>query len=204
MLGKGTALPLANTFAASNFEPDYVGADADGPVLAIDDQELSVRTRRWRFPSWKDGGKTITNIRNLDSSWWCGVNGEYITQSRYRCLIPFDRFAEWDAREKANAWFTIAAPQAFFAGFWRPWTGERLKAVEGKKRREQRTSSWELFAFMTIEPNATVAAIHPKAMPTIVTTPEEAGRWLGGGIESLDLQRPLPDDMVERSGHGEF
>ncbi|AIQ89598.1 protein of unassigned function [Methylobacterium oryzae CBMB20] len=38
--------------------------------------------------------------------------------------------------------------------------------AEGEGRRE------DLFAFLTIEPNAEVGAVHPKAMPVILTKPE--------------------------------
>jgi putative SOS response-associated peptidase YedK len=31
----------------------------------------------------------------------------------------------------------------------------------------------DVFAFLTTEPNAEVGAIHPKAMPVILTTPDE-------------------------------
>ncbi|MGB7407272.1 MAG: SOS response-associated peptidase family protein [Pontixanthobacter sp.] len=193
----------ASTTIGDNHEPAYVGADADGPIFAVEDDAVVLRRRRWGFPSWKDGGKPITNIRNLESSWWRGANGEYITDPAYRCLIPFDRFAEWDASAKRNAWFSVNAPQSFFAGFWRPWKGERLKSVEGKKRRERQIADWELFAFLTTEPNDTVAAIHPKAMPVILTKSEEAQRWLSGGEESLSLQRPLQDAMIDQSPYDE-
>lgn len=190
--------PLAAQTAVSNFEADYVGADADGPVLVIEDGALKMRMRRWGFPSWKDGGKPITNIRNLDSTWWRGANGDYIEKPEYRCLVPFDRFAEWDSTAKRNAWFEVDAAMAFFAGFWRPWTGERLKAIEGKKRRSREVGQWELFAFLTTEPNETVAAIHPKAMPAIITTADQAQEWLSASADSLNLQRPLPDNMVTK------
>jgi putative SOS response-associated peptidase YedK len=36
----------------------------------------------------------------------------------------------------------------------------------------------ELFGFLTTEPNAVVAAIHPKAMPVILRTPAEVDLWL--------------------------
>ncbi|MGB3723286.1 MAG: SOS response-associated peptidase family protein, partial [Pacificimonas sp.] len=181
-----------------NFAPNYVGADSDGPVIAVEDGQLVVRVRRWGFPAWADKGKPITNIRNLESTWWRGANGEYISKPEYRCLVPFDRFAEWDSTMKANAWFTVDAEFPCFAGFWRPWHGERLKAVEGKKRRQREVDGWELFAFMTTEPNKTVAAVHPKAMPAIITTAADAKRWLTAEPGSLDLQRLLPDDMMVR------
>jgi putative SOS response-associated peptidase YedK len=36
----------------------------------------------------------------------------------------------------------------------------------------------DLFAFLTCDPNAKVGAIHPKAMPVILTEPEEIETWL--------------------------
>ena len=82
-------VPLSGTAGSNNYEPGYVGADADGPVLCMENGMMTMRKRRWGFPSWKEGAKPITNIRNLDSSWWRGANGEYITGPEYRCLIPF-------------------------------------------------------------------------------------------------------------------
>ena len=52
--------------------------------------------------------------------------------------------------------------------------GEKLMAIEGKKRREHTVADRELLAFMTSEPNATVAPAHPKAMPVIIDSPQEA------------------------------
>lgn len=60
--------PLSAETAKCNFEAGYVGADADGPVRAIENGALMMCTRRWGFPSWKDGGKPTTNIRNVDST----------------------------------------------------------------------------------------------------------------------------------------
>lgn len=66
-----------------------------------------------------------------------------------------------------------------------------------------RVADWELFAFLTTEPNDTVAAIHLKAMPVILTESGEAKRWLSGGEESLSLQRPLQDAMIDQSPYDE-
>jgi hypothetical protein len=54
-----------------------------------------------------------------------------------------------------------------------------------------------LFGFLTTEPNAAVAPIHPKAMPVILTTPAEVDLWLlADASKALELQRPLPDDAL--------
>ena len=50
----------------------------------------------------------------------------------------------------------------------------------------------DIFAFLTTEPNNEVGAIHPKAMPVILTTREEIDTWMNAPAgEALKLQRPL-------------
>jgi len=41
-----------------------------------------------------------------------------------------------------------------------------------------------LFAFLTCPPNAEVAAVHPKAMPVILTSPEEWQAWSSVPVET--------------------
>ena len=56
---------------------------------------------------------------------------------------------------------------------------------------------------MTSDANAEVAPIHPKAMPVILTTPEECEAWLTATIaDALALQRPLPDGMLSAVARG--
>ena len=56
-----------------------------------------------------------------------------------------------------------------------------------RKVKEGETTN-DLFAFLTTEPNREVGAIHPKAMPVILTTPEEIDalddRADGGGARA--------------------
>ena len=55
----------------------------------------------------------------------------------------------------------------------------------------------DLFGFLTTEPNGVVAPIHAKAMPVILTEPEEWVTWLTAELaEAMKLQRPLPDDSL--------
>ena len=88
-------------------------------------------------------------------------------------------------------WFALGddEPLAFFAEIWTTWTSVR-KVKEGEVRAD-------LFAFLTTTPNAEVASIHPKAMPVILTEPDEWHAWLTAPAEeALQLQRPLPDGSL--------
>ena len=89
-------------------------------------------------------------------------------------------------------------PLFAFAGLWTSWRGIRGTKgapVEGEH---------ELFGFLTTEANAIVAPIHPKAMPVILTTPEEVDLWLEGETpDALKLQRPLPDEFLRIVARGE-
>ena len=50
----------------------------------------------------------------------------------------------------------------------------------------------DLYAFLTTDPNAEVGAVHPKAMPVILTTPAEVETWMTAPTEeALKLQRPV-------------
>ena len=62
----------------------------------------------------------------------------------------------------------------------------------------------DLFGFLTTEPNAVVGPIHPKAMPVILTTPEECDAWMSEApLEALVRQRPLPDDALQIVARGQ-
>jgi hypothetical protein len=47
----------------------------------------------------------------------------------------------------------------------------------------------ELFGFLTADPNAVVAPIHPKAMPVILTNPDEVDLWLAASAEFTAMRR---------------
>ena len=71
-----------------------------------------------------------------------------------------------------------------------------------RKVKEGETTN-DLFAFLTTEPNAIVAPIHAKAMPVILTKPDEVEVWLSAPpAEALKLQRPLPDDALRIVARG--
>ena len=132
-----------------------------------------------------DGG--VTNIRNTSSKhWtrWLGVEN--------RCVVPFTSFSEFNKAEGGDIWFALheSRPLAVFAGIWTNWTSVR-KVKEGE-------TTNDLFGFLTTEPNDDVGPIHPKAMPVILTEPEEIETWLTAPVEeALELQRPLGAGMLK-------
>jgi len=153
---------------------------------------------RWGMPAPTSfGGPPITNIRNVKSPHWRRWLGP-----ANRCVVPWTSFCEYaDTKpKKTPTWFALddSRPLAFFAGVWCTWHGKRgtkANPVEGEHT---------LFGFLTTEANAVVGPIHPKAMPVILTTEAEVDKWMTTPVpEALELQRPLPDDMLQIVAQGE-
>jgi putative SOS response-associated peptidase YedK len=62
----------------------------------------------------------------------------------------------------------------------------------------------QLFGFLTTEANDVVGAIHPKAMPVILTTSAEIETWMTAPAEEpLKLQWPLPHQTLAVVARGE-
>lgn len=135
-----------------------------------------------------------TNVRNVASQHW-----KRWLAPEFRCLVPFNSFSEFDntaapgGGKNGDTWFAFDAdrPLAFFAGIWIPqWTSIR-KIKEG-------VVSTDLYGFLTTEPNDVVGSIHMKAMPVILTTPDEVETWLTAPWEEASkLQRPLPHGVLK-------
>jgi putative SOS response-associated peptidase YedK len=74
------------------------------------------------------------------------------------------------------------------------WTGER-KGESGEH---------QLFAFLTTQSNDVVRPIHAKAMPVLLTKPDEFDTWLEGSVnDAIALQRPLPNEFLRIVATGE-
>ena len=180
--------------AAGNLQPlDEIFPGYDVPVIARGRQgERALGTMRWGFPPppVRGGGQSgkanvkrpVTNVRNLDSPFWRSA----LTKPERRCLVPVTSFCEWTGATgaKRQVWFSVTDLPVFaFAGCWRPVKDEPPH-----------------FAFLTCEPNETVGAVHPKAMPVLLT-PDDAETWLTGDWNAARaLARPFPDARMTAEG----
>jgi putative SOS response-associated peptidase YedK len=167
--------------------PDYAA-----PIVRIG--EASTRelvNARWGMPTppqylkgTTDSG--VANIRNLNSPHWRAW-----LSVQHRCVVPATAFCEWTGEKGAQrkVWFALNdnQPLFFFAGIWTRWNGVRKK--------KEGAGGYDLFGFLTCEPNAIVRPIHPKAMPVLLTRQDEVETWLSAPIQkAIQLQRPLADD----------
>ena len=170
--------------------------DQSAPIVrtgADGDRELALA--RWGMPSpafaleGKRVDRGVTNVRNTTSPHW----RRWLAPAS-QCVVPLTAFSEPGRTPEGKhqpAWFALTdgQPLAFFAGIWTGWTSVR-KLAEGEV-------TCDLFAFLTTTPNAEVGAIHPKAMPAILTRPDEVDTWLTAPWEvARKLQRPLRDGAL--------
>ncbi|GAA0727003.1 SOS response-associated peptidase [Sphingomonas japonica] len=164
-------------------------------VRSSDDGERVLDVMAWGFPHQLPGkridkatgkpvmlSKEVTNVRNLSSPFWRSA----LVNPARRCLVPFSAFSEYGQTRGADGklplhWFDVPSrPIVSFAGIWRPMAdgGEAV------------------FAFLTTEPNAIVAPIHPKAMPVLLHD-EDEGMWLSAPLdEALALVAPYPSQLM--------
>lgn len=197
--GQAAILEMARAMVdkAGNMPPlPGIYPDYQAPIVRNHEGMRELAYGRWGMPSPAfalEGKKTdpgVTNIRNTKSPHWRRWLGP-----EHRCLVPFTSFAEPETGpdgKKQNAWFAFAEdrPLAFFAGVWTRWTSVR-------KLKEGETTN-DLFAFLTTDANADVGAVHPKAMPVILTEPDEIDAWMAAPAkEALHLQRPVRDGLLK-------
>lgn len=176
--------------------------DGEAPVVTQQDNGRTLSMMRWGMPSPAFALKSrktdsgITNVRNTKSPHW----QRWLTVE-HRCLVPFTSFSEYDKQPGKAAepvWFALdeSRPVAFFAGIWTQWTSVR-------KLKEGETTN-NLFGFLTTDANAEVKAIHPKAMPVILSSEDELTTWLTAPAHvALTLQRPLADGFLQIVARGD-
>lgn len=166
------------------------------PVIRMRDGARALSMMRWGMPSpafalkGKKVDPGVTNVRNTASPHW-----RRWLSPEHRCLVPFTSFSENEKAADGShppVWFALTEdrPLTCFAGI----------LVEGwqsvRKVKDGETTD-NLYAFLTTEPNAEVGAVHPKAMPVILTKPEEWATWLSAPWpEAKDLQRSLADNAL--------
>lgn len=178
----------------ADLEKDYVAPGKPGYVVRQVDGRRQLDTMKWGFCTTKERKRPAregelpflfdwwTNARNLNLGMW----KHWLAQPEYRCLVPFERFAEPKAAADRTApgdlqwWFNVTDQEVpCFAGVWRP--DEHHDRV---------------YAFCTTEPNPLVAPKHPKAMPVILLE-QDHDRWLNGSYEDvLELQAPYPSQLM--------
>ena len=157
----GNMPPLPGVF------PDYLA-----PIVRnapTGDRQLMMA--RWGMPPPPQFGTyPITNILNVKSPHW-----RRWLKPENRCVVPWTSFCEYaDTKpKKTPMWFGFdnTRPLAVFAGVWCSWIGTR--GTKANPAQGEHT----LFGFLTCDPNDVVGAVHPKAMPVILTNEAEIEQW---------------------------
>lgn len=184
--------------AAGNLETGDIYPDYAAPIVRGAGDERILTTARWGLPSpafaleGKKTDKGVTNVRNTKSPHW-----RRWLSPEHRCLVPFTAFSEPGRSAEGKyepVWFGLPDDYelGFFAGIWVPqWTSVR-KLKEGEV-------TADLFAFLTTEPSEPVKSVHPKAMPVVLSKPEELDMWMTAQWDiASELQCATPDHFLQR------
>lgn len=178
--------------------------DGIAPVVRDTAKGRELLNMRWGFPppGYPNNTVPVVNVRETSKPFW----QKWLIPVEHRCLVPATSFSEWtdkpnpETDRKVVTWFALneKRPLFFFAGIWREWTGPRgtkKEPVEGKHL---------LYSFLTTDPNNVVKPVHAKAMPVILTTPDEWKIWMTAPAEeAIKLQRPLDDRLLKIVARGE-
>jgi putative SOS response-associated peptidase YedK len=176
---------------------DVASSGADGRAMGM---------MRWGMPTpakYLTGAidRGVTNVHDTSSPYW-----RRWLKPEFRCLVPATSFCEPtdqpnpETGKKDWVWFALGEdrPLFAFAGIWCIWHGTRgtkVSLITGEHR---------LYGFLTTPPSGDVRPVHSKAMPVILTTPDECDKWLSAPlVDALKLQRPLPDGALRIVARGE-
>lgn len=154
---------------------DDIFPNREAPILHLDGDSLKLARVSWGIPSWKEGARPITNVRNLESRFWASMP----EKPAHRCLVPVSSFCGWTGPKVAKwqAWSSLKDTDlCSFAGLWR------------------NTDDGPRMAFLTCAPNDLVAPIHPKAMPVILGAQTQE-QWINGE-DPKSLAQPCPADRM--------
>jgi putative SOS response-associated peptidase YedK len=121
------------------------------------------------------GGPPVTNIRNTSSPRWRGW-----LKPENRCLVPANSFSEYApepnpaTKKKDVVWFAIdpSRPLFAFAGIWTEFRGDRGTKFEADPGPTQRLWLPDDGAERGRRTDSS------KAMPVILTSPEECDVWM--------------------------
>lgn len=184
------------TNAANLGAHEGIFANGFGPIVRNTPEGRDLAVCRWGMPSpefalvGKNYDAGVTNVRKTTSPHW----RRWLSVDN-RCVVPATSFSEPDqaSGSKVLHWFALSAerPLFFFAGIWTPQWSSCRKVKDG-------VTCDDLYAFLTTDANDEVKAVHPKAMPVILRTPEEVEAWLTvPPAEALEMQKPLPNGTLK-------
>jgi len=172
-----------------NLAPRYNIAPTQGVpvVLRNESGTRSLTMMRWGLvPSW---------AKNIGTAPLINARAETVADKpsfktafrRRRCLVPADGYYEWQTTAPGKQPYRIVMRNGgifAFAGIWERW-------------RSRDGSEVLSCAFVTLEPNAMLAAIHDR-MPAILPRENHAA-WLDPetSVDRLkDLLKPYPQELM--------